>query len=113
MADALGVYVGDRAEQLVGVELDQEVRHHLLHLEVLLHGTIGCVRNVVHHNVQVDLVRLVSISVERLPHFDTVRVVQHFQDLKLSVFVPFVLEYFLDGHCLSRLRYRCFEDNSE
>ena len=113
MADALGVYVGDRAEQLVSVELDQEVRHHLLHLEVLLHHTVGCVWDVVHNNVQIDFVRLVSISVERLPHFDTVRVVEHFQYLKLSVFVPFVLEYFLDGHCLSRLRYRCFEDNSE
>ena len=113
MADALGVYVGDRAEQLVGVELDQEVRHHLLHLEVLLHHTVGCVWDVVHNNVQIDFVRLVSISVERLPHFDTVRVVQHFQDLELSVFVPFVLEYLLDGHCLSRLRNGCFEDDSE
>ena len=113
MADALGVYVGDRAEQLVGVELDQEVRHHLLHLEVLLHHTVGCVWDVVHNNVQIDFVRLVSISVERLPHFDTVRMVQHFQDLELSVFVPFVLEYLLDGHCLSCFRNSSFEDDSE
>ena len=38
---------------------------------------------------------------------------EHFQDLKLSVFVPFILEDFLDGHCLASLRYRRFEDNSE
>ena len=113
MADALGVYVGDRAEQLVGVELDQEVGHHLLHLEVLLHHAVRRVWYIVHDNVQIDFLRLVPISVERLPHFDTVRMVQHFQDLELSVFVPFVLEYLLDGHCLSCFRNSSFEDDSE
>ena len=31
VANALGVNVGDRAQQLVAVQLDEQVRHHLFH----------------------------------------------------------------------------------
>jgi len=38
---------------------------------------------------------------------------KHFQDLKLSVFVSFVLEDLLDGDCLAGLSNSCLEDYSE
>ena len=113
MADAFGVDVRNRSQKLVGVELDEQIRHHLLHLEILLHHAIGSIGNEVHHNVQVDLIRLVTICVEGLSHLDTVGMVQHFQNLELSVLVALVLEHFLDGHSLSCLSNGRFENHSE
>ena len=113
MADALGVNVSDRAQKLVGVELDEQVWHHLLHFEILLHDAVRCVRDVVHHDIEIDFLRLVTVSVERLAHFDTVRVVQHFEDLQLSVLVSLVLEHFLDCHCLACFRNSRFENHSK
>ena len=113
VANALRVDVGDRAQQLVRVELHQQVWHHLLHLEVLFHDAVGGIRNVVHNDVEVDLIWLVPIGVKRLAHFDAVRVVEHFQNLELSVFVALVLKDFLDCHSLSSFRDDGFEHNSE
>ena len=64
MADAFRVDVSYRAEKLVCIYLDDEVWHHLLHLQVLLHSAVGCVWNVVHHNVQVYLFWLIPVCVE-------------------------------------------------
>lgn len=64
MADALGMDVGDRAQQLVRVDLHKQVRDHLLHLQILFHHTVRRVGDVVHHHIQVYLVFLVTASVE-------------------------------------------------
>jgi len=101
VANAFGVDVRDASEQLVRVKLDDECRNHLLHLQVLLHHSVGSVGNVVHHYVQVYLFRLVAIRVETLAHFHAVGVVQHLQDGQFSVLVPLVLEDLFDGDCLS------------
>ena len=113
VADALGVDVRNRAQELVGVELDQEVRDHLLHLQVLLHHAVGRIRNVVHHHVQIHFVWLVTVRVERLPHLDAVGVVQHLEDLQLSVFVSLILEDLFDRNRFASLCYDCLEDHSE
>ena len=105
--------VSDRAEQLVSVDLDKDIGHHLLHLQVLLHSAVGCVWNVVHHNVQVHLLWLIPVRVEWLPHFNTVWMVEHLQNLQFSVLVPLVLEHLLDGDCFASLRDRGLEDNSK
>ena len=38
---------------------------------------------------------------------------KHFQDLQLSILVPFVLEYFFDGDSLTRLCDRSLEHHSK
>ena len=113
MADSFGMDIGDSSHELVGVELDDETGHHLFHLKVLLHHSVGGVGDVVHHNVKIDFIRLVSICVERLSHLDAVGVVQHLQDGKLSVFVSLVLEHFLDGDGLSGFGDGGLEDHSK
>lgn len=113
VANTLGVNVGDRPHKLVRIQLNDKWRNHLLHFKVLLHHSVGGVWNVVHHDVEVDLVGFVAVRVEALPHLHAVRVMQHLQDGQLSVLVSLVLEYFLDGHCLSRLGYRCLEHNTK
>ena len=105
--------IRNRAQKLVRVELDEKIRHHLLHFEVLLHDAIGRVGDEVHDNVEVDLLGLVAVSVERLAHLDAVRVVQHLQDLQLTVLVSLVLEHLLDRHCFTCLRNCGLEDDSK
>ena len=39
--------------------------------------------------------------------------VEHLEDLKLSILVPLVLEDLLDGYCLARLRNSRFETHTE
>lgn len=98
---------------MVGVELDNERWNHLLHLKVLFHDSIGRVWDIIHDHVEVHLIWLVSVSIEALPHFHAVRVMQHLQDSQLPVFVSFVLENFLDGHSLTRFRNSCLKDNAK
>ena len=113
VADSLRVDVRNRAQKLVRVELDEKVGDHLFHFQVLLHHAIGRVGNKVHDNIEVDLLGLVAVSVERLAHLDAVRVVQHLQDLQLTVLVPFVLEHLLDRHRFACLRNRGLEDHTK
>lgn len=113
MANTFGMDVRNGPQKLVGIQLDNQRRHHLLHLQELLYNLVGRVGDVVHHNVQVQFVWLVAICVERLPHLDAVGVMQHLQDLKFSVFVPLVLEDFLDSHCFAGLSNRRFENDTE
>lgn len=85
----------------------------MLHLQILFHYSVGSVRDVVHNDVQINFIRFVTIRVEGLTHLDTIGMVQHLQNLKLSVLVALVLKDFLDGHSLSGFRDSCFKYNSE
>ena len=58
MSDAEGVNVSERAAHLVGVELDEEVGHVLLLLVVVLHDSVDCLGDVVHHHVEIKLILL-------------------------------------------------------
>lgn len=107
MTNALGVNIGNRSHQLVGVQLHDEIRHLLLHFEVLFHYSVGSVGNEVHYYVEIDLLRLVSISIEALSHFDAVWMMEHLENCKLTIFIPLVLENLLDGNSLA-----CFSNSS-
>ena len=85
----------------------------MLHLEVLFHNTIGGIRNKVHDNIEIDLLWLVSIRVEGLPHLYTIRMVKHLQDLQFSVLIALVLEHFLDGYRLTSFRNRRLKHHSK
>ena len=56
---------------------------------------------------------LVTVCVEVVPHFHAERMMQHFEYLKLSVFVSFVLKHLFDGYCLTRLCYNGFEHHTK
>ena len=113
MADSLSMDIGDRSQKLIRVHLHDKVWDHLFNLEVLLHYSVGSIRNIVHDNIKINLVLILTIRVETLPHLDTVWMLQHLQDLKLSVLISFVLENFLDGDGLTSLCNGSLEDDSE
>jgi hypothetical protein len=106
MADTFGVNIGDGSHKLIGVDFDYQIWHFLLHFVELFHHSIGCIRNVVHHNIQVNLIWLVSVGVEALAHLHAVGVMQHLEDCQLSVFVSLVLKNFFYRNSLS-----CFGDS--
>ena len=101
VTNSLCVDIGDGSHQLVRVELDDKVGYLLFHFMELLHYSIGRVWNIIHNHVQVDLIGLVSVGVEALPHFDTVGVMEHLQDGELSILVSFVLKHFLNSYGLT------------
>ena len=58
MADALGVDVGEGAEELVDVQLDFEDGHDRLHLVEVARRPVDSLGNKLQHEIQVDLVLL-------------------------------------------------------
>lgn len=106
MTNAFGMNIGNRTQQLIGVKLDQKIRNHLLHFQILLHYTIGRIWNVVHDDVQINFIWFVPVCVERLAHLNAVGVMQHFENCQLAVLVALVLENLFNGHS-----FACFSNN--
>ena len=50
----------------------------MLHFKEILHYSVERVRDVVHDNIQVDLIRLVSVSIEGLPHLNAIGMMKGF-----------------------------------
>jgi hypothetical protein len=50
--------VSQRPEHLISIKLDKQLRNTLLHLNIMSHNSVDSFGNVIHYNVQVDLVRL-------------------------------------------------------
>lgn len=113
VTNAFGVDVGYRSEQLVRVDFDQEIGHHLLHFEVLLHNPVRGVGDVVHDHIQVHFIGLVTVGIEGLAHLYTIRMMEHFKNLQLSVLVSFILEDLLDGHSLTGFGDGGLENDTE
>lgn len=58
MNNTESMYIGQSAVTLVGIELHQESGYCLLHLVVVLKDSVYGFRNVVHDNIQVNLIGL-------------------------------------------------------
>ena len=111
VANSYSMNISYGSQQLIRVDFYQNIWYHLLHLKILLHNFVHSFRDIVHHNIQINLIRLVTISIKWLPHFNAIRVVQHFQNLKLSIFVSLVLKHLLDCHGFSCLCNSCLKYN--
>lgn len=103
--------VRDPAEHLVAVHLQQHVREDLLRLPVVPHQLAQRFRDVLHHQIQINIVRplhqtctktpyLVSLREVRMQQAHAARVVQLLNDQVLPVFVPPVLKHLLYRHLL-------------
>mmetsp|Transcript_63337 Transcript_63337/g.137841 ORF Transcript_63337/g.137841 Transcript_63337/m.137841 type:complete len:275 (-) Transcript_63337:140-964(-) len=103
MTDADCVDIGTRSTHLVRIKLHEDVRNWLFHLVVVLHHAIDSVGAVFHHNVQVRLPRFVARRVKGMLQLHHVWMPQLLHDLKLTIFVPFVLKHLFDRDRLARL----------
>lgn len=98
--------VGKRTEALIGVQFDQKDGHWLLHLIVVFQYAIDCLWDVVHHDIQINLILLVALSVKCVLELDNIRVLQLLHYLKFTVLVSLILVDFLDGDNFSSLSPR-------
>mmetsp|Transcript_56343 Transcript_56343/g.104220 ORF Transcript_56343/g.104220 Transcript_56343/m.104220 type:complete len:200 (+) Transcript_56343:703-1302(+) len=110
---ANGMYVCASSAHLVAVELHKDVRDWLLHLVVVLHHSVHCVRAILHHYVQKRLASLLSVGVESMFQLHNIRMPQFLHDLQLAVLVPLVLKDLLDGHRLTRLNNLCLVNDAK
>ncbi len=85
---------------MIRVQLDQKRRDHLFHFHILFHNSVESIRNKVHYDIKIYLLWLFSISVEKLAHFYTIRMVKDFQNFELTVLVSFILKNFFNSYSL-------------
>lgn len=64
VADALGMYVRKRSEELVDVQLDFENRHRCFHLVEITRSSVDGLGNEFEDEVEVDFVFLAGVSDE-------------------------------------------------
>lgn len=103
VTNALRVNVGQTAEQLVHVQLDEHDGNALLALGVLSGHLVDGLGDVFQHEIEVNLVLLLARRVEEILELDNVAMLQTPHDLQLSVLEPFVLQHLLDGHHFARV----------
>ena len=72
-------------------------------LEVVFHHSVGRVLNIIHDDIKVNFVRLLTISVKALAHLDAIWMVQHLKNLKFTIFVSLILEDLLNSNSLTSL----------
>lgn len=60
VTDSDAVDVSQRAEDLVRVELDEDIRNFMLALAVVFNDLIEISRNVIHNNIQIHFVILTA-----------------------------------------------------
>ena len=57
------VDVSQRSEGLICIKFDEQVRHRLLHLVIVLQNPVYCLWHVVHHHIQINLIFLEQMRV--------------------------------------------------
>jgi len=121
VADSLGMDVGERAEELVDVQLDLEDRHGGLELVEMAAGAVDGLRHILKHQIQIYLILLcchqsccdsheivciaypVSIRVVESLEFDDVRMPDNAHDLELSILGRFSIRDTRRVMCRSRV----------
>jgi len=107
VADSECMQIGERSKALVYVKFDEEHRYGLFHLAIVFQNSIDGLWHVVHHNIQINLVLLLTLGVKGVSQRNDIGVEKLSHDLKFAVLVPLILIHFLDGHHFPGLRNRC------
>jgi hypothetical protein len=93
---------------LIHVELDVDKRHPLVGVAVVLKHTVQRLRDVLHHNVQEQLVPGCGRK-EAVLQADDVGVLHRTHNLQLAILVTLVLQHLLDSHGLPSLQTLCLK----
>ena len=101
MANTYCMNVSNRSYKLISVEFDQQRRNHLFHFHILFHDSVQCIRNEIHDHIQVNFIRFLSISIEKLTHLDAVCMMKSFKNFKFTVLIAFILEHLFNSDSLA------------
>lgn len=72
VTDSQGMNVSQRPEHLVSIHLDEEGGHTLLHLDIVPHNSVDGLWDVIHDDIEVDFVSLVSACVKGMLHLNNI-----------------------------------------
>lgn len=103
---------------MISIELDKNVGEGLLHLDVVFENSVQIFRNILHDNIEVNLIRLksqglrqkgyiFSLSVKLVAKLDDVAMVKLLHDLKFSVLISLILEDLLDSNYFASFNDSC------
>ena len=81
VADTKRVNVAEGTERLIRVQFYEDHGYGLFHFVIVLQDTEDSFRHIFHYNVEVDLVILVSLRVERMLKRDHIRMIELLHDL--------------------------------
>ena len=72
-----------------------------------------CLGHIVHDNVQINLIWLVTLSIESMLERDDIGVIKFLHYLQFSILVPLILVHLLDGYLFAILVHSRLEHNTE
>ena len=113
MAEAFWVNICNSSETLICINFHKQNGNRLLLFIIVLQNSKNSFWNIVHHDIQVYLIWLITLGVKGMSKINNIRVRETFHDLELSVFIPFILIDLLDGDFLSCFVNGGLKDNPE
>jgi hypothetical protein len=113
MANTKSVNISQSSESLISVQLYENHGYLLLHLIVVFKDSKDGFWHIVHDDIEINLIWLVSLRIESMLQSNNIGVIQLLHDLELSVLIPLVLINLLDSHLLVVFVYGGLEHHSE
>ena len=92
--------VSQSPETLICIKFHQDHWHFFFAFVVVLQNTEDRLLYVIHDNIEINLVLLITLGIESMLELDHIWMEEFFHNLKLSVFVPLVLVNLFDGNFL-------------
>ena len=100
-------------KSLVSIELHQNYRHILLHFVVVFEDAEDRLWNIVHYHVEVNLIRLITLSIKCMFQRYHIWMDKLFHDLELSIFIALVLIHLFNSNLLIIFIDRCLKNYTE
>ena len=100
-------------KSLVSIELHQNYRHILLHFVVVFEDAEDRLWNIVHYHVEVNLIRLITLSIKCMFQRYHIWMDKLFHDLELTIFIALVLIHLFNSNLLIIFIDRCLKNYTE
>ena len=100
-------------KSLVSIELHQNYGHILLHFVVVFEDAEDRLWNIVHYHVEVNLIRLITLSIKCMFQRYHIWMDKLFHDLELTIFIALVLIHLFNSNLLIIFIDRCLKNYTE
>ena len=100
-------------KSLVSIELHQNYRHILLHFVVVFEDAEDRLWNIVHYHVEVNLIRLITLSIKCMFQRYHIWMDKLFHDLELTIFIALVLIHLFNSNLLIIFINCCLKNYTE
>ena len=109
MANTKSMNISESFKRLVSIQSNIVDRNLFFHFIVMFENSENSLRNIIHYNIQINLIFFVTLGIKRMLKCNYVWVKKFFHYLELSVFVSFILINFFDCNLLTVFINSCLE----